>query len=236
MCSLIQSFPRKNSRLLMAAIAAISVSALSGCGYFQNRHHITVGSIPDDYRTNHPIVLSEHEEALDIPVGTSDTRVSDAQRSSIQGFVAPYLSNGSGIVQVLLPAGAVNTAASKRVLPHILDALRSAGVPRGNLVSSSYAAEGIEGAAPVRISYRAMAAATEPCGKWPKDIGDTVDNKHYDNYGCASQNNIASMVANPADLLGPRQLGPVDAGKRTAAINSYQKSTGTWSADTNYTW
>ncbi len=33
---------------------------------------------------------------------------------------------------------------------------------------------------------------------------DTESNRNYANFGCATQNNLAQMIANPADLLGPR--------------------------------
>ena len=75
---------------------------------------------------------------------------------------------------------------------------------------------------PIRLSFSAMRAGVEKCGKWPADLGDTTENKHYGNFGCASQNNLAAQVANPADLLGPRRQTPIDAENRSAAIRVYQ--------------
>jgi pilus assembly protein CpaD len=222
--------------LKMIAAAVLTVSALSGCGAFQNRHNIIVGSVPDDYRTNHPIILNEREEMLDVPVAASDTHITIAQRGSIQGFITQYASNGSGVVQVLLPAGAPNSAAAQRVRPYIVKALQSAGVPRGSIIYASYDASGAQSSAPVRISYRAMSAGTEPCGKWDADLGDTSENKNYQNFGCASQNNFAAMIANPADLIGPRAPDDIDPVRRGLAISRYQKSTGVWSANTSYDW
>ena len=49
------------SRLYLLAAPILAVTAIglmSGCA---NRDSITVGSIPDDYRTNHPIVISEKD-------------------------------------------------------------------------------------------------------------------------------------------------------------------------------
>jgi len=224
------------SRPLILAALAFSLSSLSGCSLFQNRHSIEVGSVPDDYRTNHPIVLSEQEEMLDVPVGTSDTQVSVAQRDSIRGFMSQYATNGSGIVQILLPTGSPNSAAAHRVNRQIIATLRKTGVSAGNIVVASYEASSATVSAPIRISYRAMSAATEPCGKWSADLGDTEDNKHYANFGCSSQNNLAAMVANPADLIGPRLPSGVDPVKRGVAMGKYQKASGTWSANTDYSW
>jgi pilus assembly protein CpaD len=226
---------QKSRTLLMAALA-ISVSSLAGCGLFKDRHSIEVGSVPDDYRTNHPIVLSEQEETLDVPVGTSDTQISIPQRDSIRGFMSQYALNGSGIVQILLPTGSPNAAAAHRVQGQIIATLRKSGVAGANIVTASYDASSSTASAPVRLSYRAMSAATEPCGKWSEDLGDTQQNKHWANFGCSSQNNLAAMVANPADLIGPRLPSGVDPVKRGLAMSKYQKSTGAWSENTDYTW
>jgi pilus assembly protein CpaD len=228
--------PISTRRLSALAATALAAAALSGCGAFQNRHDIVVGSIPDDYRTNHPIILNEREEVLDVPVGAADRNISVAQRSSIQAFMAQNASASAGVIQVLMPSGAPNSTAAKRVLPHIVSALRKSGVQGGNIVTASYDASGSESSAPVRISYRAMSAGTEPCGKWTADLGDTSENKNYENFGCASQNNFAAMIANPADLIGPRLPDTIDPVRRGLAISRYQKSTGTWSANTSYDW
>ena len=225
--------PFKTSRLAALA-AAFAVTALTGCGAMHNRHSIIVGSVPDDYRTSHPIILNEREEVLDVPVGAADSRITIAQRSSIQAFVAQ--SANVGVVQILLPSGAPNSAAAERVLSDIMAALRKSGVASGNIVTASYDASGAQTSAPVRISYRAMSAGTEPCGKWTADLGDTSQNKNYENFGCASQNNFAAMIANPADLIGPRLPNNIDPVRRGLAISRYQKSTGTWSGNSPYTW
>jgi pilus assembly protein CpaD len=226
--------PLSIRRLSALAATALAAAALSGCGAFDKRHHITVGSVPDDYRTSHPIILNEREEILDVPVGASDSNISVAQRSSIQAFLAQ--SANVGVVQILLPSGAPNSAAAQRVLSDIVAALRKSGVQGGNVVTASYDASGAQSSAPVRISYRAMSAGTEPCGKWTADLGDTSQNKNYENFGCASQNNFAAMIANPADLIGPRLANNIDPVRRGLAISRYQKSTGTWSANTRYSW
>lgn len=225
-------------KLKAPLLAALMVSAatLTGCGAFQNRHHIEVGSVPDDYRTNHPIVLSEREEMLDVPVGNADTKISVAQRSGIQGFLRNYATNGSGLVQVLLPSGSSNSAAAQRVHGQIVSALTGGGVASRNIVTASYDASGATGTPPVRISYRAMSASTEPCGKWPDDLSRTADNKHYANFGCASQNNLAEMIANPADLIGPQLPSPADSAKRSLAISRYQRDTGSWRPNLQYDW
>ena len=216
------------------AILAAAMLFLPGCGSLKKPQHIEVGSIPDDYRTNHPISLAEQEEHLDVLVGASDKSISLAQKSVIQGFVAQYMSNGSGPVQIMLPAGGTNAAAAKRVQGDIVTALRKGGVQSGYIVTTSYAPPSTESANPVRIAYRALAASTTPCGKWPDDLSKDMENKHYADFGCSYQNNLAAMIANPADLLGPRALSQVDAAKRGEIIKKYQTPSAAGGSEVSY--
>ena len=56
------------------------------CPAARKRDSITVGAVPDDYRTNHPIVIGEKEEVLDLPVGAGDRGMTEQQRESLEGF------------------------------------------------------------------------------------------------------------------------------------------------------
>ena len=41
------------------------------------------------------------------------------------------------------------------------------------------------------------------------------------NFGCAQQQNLAAMVANPADLVRPQPMTPADGGRRADVIKKY---------------
>ncbi|KXF79039.1 pilus assembly protein [Paramesorhizobium deserti] len=207
-----QSFRSKPALALLAALA------ISGCASNRN---MTTGALPDDYRTNHPITIAEREQVVDIPVSHGDRRLTPSQRSIVQNALVNYRANGSGMVYIMLPSGAPNEAAAYRLSTEIADVLRKGGVRQGNIATETYAAQSPE-AAPIRISYYAMTAATGPCGRWPDDLLNTAENKHYANFGCANQNNLAAQIANPADLLGPRAPGEIDATRRGNVIGDYQ--------------
>jgi type IV pilus biogenesis protein CpaD/CtpE len=65
-------------------------------------------------------------------------------------------------------------------------------------------------------------AHVKQCGNWPKDMAEVSDNEPYDNFGCAQQNNLAAMVANPQDLVRPRTQTPPDAMRRIKVIDKYR--------------
>ncbi|MCC7107572.1 MAG: CpaD family pilus assembly protein, partial [Chloroflexi bacterium] len=99
---------------------------------------------------------------------------------------------------------------------------RRNGVSAERISIAAYQANAGETSAPVRVSYIALKAHTGKCGRWPADLAKTEDNKHDANFGCSSQNNLAAQIANPADLLGPRKRGDIDAANRSNAIDDYR--------------
>jgi pilus assembly protein CpaD len=43
------------------------------------------------------------------------------------------------------------------------------------------------------------------------------------NFGCANQHNLAAMIADPRDLIQPREMGDGNAARRTAVIGHYER-------------
>ncbi|MEI5680035.1 MULTISPECIES: CpaD family pilus assembly protein [unclassified Mesorhizobium] len=210
--------PRRG-RIVLPVLAAIAVVLLAGCA--SKRDSITVGAIPDDYRTNHPIVIAEKEQVLDLPVGASERGMTRIQRVALQGFLANYDRSAAAVLTILTPAGTPNAAAASDAARDFARFARSRGVHESRIIVSPYQPSSIEASAPIRVTYTAMQAQTGPCGRWPADIADTSENKHYANFGCSYQNNLAAQIANPADLLGPRQPTEIDAENRSDAIDQY---------------
>jgi len=137
------------------ALVALSLALLAGCA---NRQHVTVGALPDDYRTNHPITIAEREQVTDIPVAQADQKLSPMQRGIVQGAIANYRRGGSGMLYVLVPSGTSNQAAAYRLSTEVSAMLRRGGIKANNIAIENYPVENPEAAAPIRISYYAMTA------------------------------------------------------------------------------
>lgn len=205
--------------LRLSPLVAVALMA-AGCAA---RDSITVGSVPDDYRTNHPIVISEKDKSVDIPVGMDDRGLSRMQRVAADGFIAGYDRSAAPVVSIMVPQGSANQAAASVVAADLVKRLRAAGVPDGRILHQPYDATRYGESAPVRLVYAEMRASTGPCGRWPSDLMDNAENKHWANFGCSYQNNLAAQIANPADLLGPRKPGDIDAQNRSDAIDQYRE-------------
>lgn len=212
--------PVRLARLITIGALLVAGTSLAGCA---NRDNMSTGALPDDYRTRHPIVIAEAEHAIDVPVGSSDRRLTAGARDVIRGFAQSYTNSSTGTVQILVPRGSANAEAVSSLRKDIRGALVGAGVPANRLVEVTYQAEPYGDAAPVRLSYTAITAKTAPCGNWPKDlVVNTIENKNYENFGCASQANLAAQISNPLDLLGPRAMSPIDAVQRGQVISDYR--------------
>lgn len=209
----------RTHRPVLFGSGLFAVLLLAGCA---NTHHVTVGALPDDYRTNHPITIQEREKTADIPVSRNDENLSLTQRSIVQNAVDGYRRQGSGMIFILLPEGSANQTAAYRISMDIATILRKGGVLASNIGTQSYQVNNPQISAPVRISYFAMTAGTDACGRWPEDMLSTAENKHYANFGCATQANLAAQIANPADLLGPRATAPLNGTRNDRVISGEQ--------------
>lgn len=202
------------------ALAACAAALLAGCA---QRDHVVVGAIPDDYRTNHPIVVSEREKVLDVPVGAAALRMTRGQRDLVAGFLSGYDRKTGAPMSILVPANSVNAASAFVIAGEIEEIARASGVHGGNILVQSYQVTAPEAAAPIRVTYYALTASTNQCGRWPEDMLKHSDNKHWANFGCSYQNNLAAQVANPMDLLGPRKTTSIDPENRGDAIEQYKQ-------------
>lgn len=201
-------------------ILAIAIAAsLAGCA---KRDSITVGAIPDDYRTTHPIVIAEKNQKIDLPVGAGDRGMTGSQRDTLLGFLDGYDKSAAPALTIATPIGSANEVAATAAARDFARLAIASGIKRDRIVVTSYQSVVPEASAPIRVSYISVRAQTDKCGRWPEDILETSENKHYADYGCSSQNNLAAQLANPADLLGPRKPTDIDAENRGAVIDVYR--------------
>lgn len=213
------SLPLPATRAGLIAVVALAAGLLQGCA----RDPMTTNAIPDDYRTRHPITLSEAEHSLDIPVSAGDSRLTTAMADNVRGFAQNYASMSTGVINIQMPSGSPNSATAARMAKQIRSTLSGAGVAPGKIMQTRYAASANGDAAPIRLSYIAVTAMTGQCGQWPEDLSDnTFANKNWYNFGCASQSNLAAQIANPMDLVGPRGMSPIDAERRAVVIDTYR--------------
>ncbi|MER2534218.1 MAG: CpaD family pilus assembly lipoprotein [Rhizobiaceae bacterium] len=232
----LKSGPARRPALLRTVAPLVLAGLLAACA--NQRDSVVVGSIPDDYRTNHPIVIAEKEQVIDLVVGTSDRGATTQQKATLEGFLSGYDRSAAPVLKIYAPRGSANSLAAADAARDFAAVAKKNGVPASRVMVTSYQADAAETAAPVRVAFTAVKAQTNKCGRWPKDLFDNADNKHYANFGCSYQNNVAAQIANPNDLLGPRKQTPIDAENRSRVIDDYRRTPNNvaddWQPETRY--
>jgi pilus assembly protein CpaD len=84
----------------------------------------------------------------------------------------------------------------------------------------------------VRVVISRMKASVPGCPDWSGSMSDDLNSNSGSNFGCATNSNLAAMVANPADLVSGQQ-GSVTSDARTSgkAIGTYRSRKPTGEAD-----
>jgi pilus assembly protein CpaD len=196
--------------------------ALLGCQNQSQQPNAVLAA--HDYRLQHPIVVTEAPETLDLPIGRNTRNLNGPIEGTIASFAVDSRQRGDGAVEILVPSGGANEAAVHAVTPQIRKALQQGGLARSHVKTRTYAVQDPSADAPIRLSYARMQATAGECGSWPKNLGGGItENANYENFGCASQANLAAMVANPSDLLTPRASTPADQNRRATVIEKYRK-------------
>lgn len=185
-----------------------------------------------DYRLRHPIMISEEPEVLDIPVGMNGPAVSRDIETAIRNYVAGYQADGTGAITIQVPTASANQVAATSTGQAVHYALVRAGVPHNQIVVSPYYSGNHARTASLRLSYLRVKAVTPKCGLWPETSPNTLRNESYHNFGCAYQQNLAAMVANPADLVAPQPMGPANGARRAKVITDYSSGEETKSSST----
>lgn len=212
-------------------LAGVLLPLLAACNIDKNE---IVGSIPDDYRTRHPIVIEEGLATLDVPVGIGQGSLNDGVRSTVAGFAQGYRSSGATMITVVAPVGSPNQNAAAATAGQVRQALQAAGIPGNAIEMRSYRAGPKEANAAVRIAYSRVTAKTNgTCGRWSDQSSVTSENRNYSNFGCATQQNTAAMLANPMDLMYPREMAPPDAERRGVMLEKYRQAEQPIQSNTN---
>ncbi len=213
--------PKREITRRAPSIAAGLIVALLATGCASSTHdRLTVGTVPDDYRTRHPIVVAENQVVEAIPVTTNTKSLSLRHRNVVVDFANRFRRSGSRYMQIVVPVGSSNEGAANAVARSIVATLGDNGITASQIALSNYQADGA--GAPIQLAFMSLTAEAGPCGEWPEDISVTGQNRQYHNFGCATQNNLAKMIANPADLVGPRGESEIDSTRRDNVITNWR--------------
>lgn len=159
------------------------------------------------------------EPGLDrIALGVHDDGLSSNQRAAVRDLVDRFAASGSGTIRVEGPGGGDEAAA--RMTWSVKDALIHTGVPADRIQVVGYDAP--DPRAPVLVGFETFTAAVPRCGTAWENLSINPGNRTSSNFGCAVTANLAAQIADPADIVRPRDMTPAHAGRRTVIFDHYR--------------
>ncbi|CAA2137337.1 CpaD family pilus assembly protein [Hyphomicrobium sp. ghe19] len=175
-----------------------------------------------DPEQRHPILVSQQPATLNLRIAASSDGLTPAQRARVLEFAGRSRASDAGNSRVVIsaPGGSANEGAAMQAADEARRLMIETGYSETSIAVEAYHADGRD--APLRLSYMRYVAEAPECGRdWSENLGRTYQNTPYPNFGCAGQRNLAVMVANPADLLGPRTMTSRDANRRDDMYSKY---------------
>jgi pilus assembly protein CpaD len=100
--------------------------------------------------------------------------------------------------------------------------MRRAGIRPRAVRVESYSAKW-DPQAPLQLSFFEIVAQGPDCPDWSENLARDPQNLPWPNMGCATQKNLAAMVADPQDFLYPRIETPRPGERRDVVWQKYVK-------------
>lgn len=202
--------------MAMAALAATAIGCDDG-GRLSNRMALSLS----DPEVHHPIGFVSRSEALHVQLPPLGYGLSHNQFADVYRFLKRFRAESTGRLTISVPG----RIASSRLLGDVREALRAAEIEESLVDRPHQPTKG--SSRTLRLSYIRPVAVPPDCGHWYRDVGFEPERVPYPQYGCATQRNLAGMVANARDLQRPQHEDPNSGERRSSLWTKYVPPAGT---------
>lgn len=208
-------------------LAGLSLLALGACA-------TDGGQGPKAAADPPPITPSERysiqvdPSPMELKLGVHETGLSANQADALRDFVSRWMQTDRAPITIKAPEHGPAQAAVYRTVTGARDFLVAEGIDPALVQIVSYDAN--DAAAPVVVGFIRYHARGPQCGRQWEDLSKDYQNSGYAEFGCAVTANIAAQIAEPADLLHPRDMDAPDAQRRAAVLDNYRKGVATSTA------
>lgn len=225
--------PRRLVHLVSLMTGGLAAMGLAGCGHERAGPQVA-GFTLVDASQRHPILVSQQPTTMSLRVPRGSGGLAPRQRAQVVEFASRYRASDAGDSRLVIaaPSGSPNEVAALSSVHEIHDILVDSGFSPSAIIVEAYTEER-DPHPPVRLSYLRYVAEAPECGSWPANLAREPQNLPYENLGCATQRNLAVMVANPGDLLGPRGETARASERRDVVWEKYVRGQSTTAAKTS---
>lgn len=206
-------------KLIALAASTVAFATLAGCGTFPGT---TNPNLPMQYQESHPITVRATNAEMQISVNPQSVALLRVDETRLRAFAASYRTRGHGPLVIGVPSETPNSMAATQVMADVHAVLTDEGLHPDDVQSRPYHTADNPAWAPLMLSFTRYEAEASPCGDWSESYSQRFNGNPTPNWGCATQNNLAAMVSEPADLVGPRDMTPAVASQRTHMLERYR--------------
>lgn len=196
-------------RTLAAACAALTLSACAAGPALS----------PEPIVPTARWTLQVQPGADQIALAVREDGLSPAQRQAIDAIAHRYRARGVATLNIDAPAG--EDAAAARTAWNVRDALMARGLPPEAIRMASYV--GPDARAPVVVGFQTVEAVVPACGRAWEDLTANFANRTPSNFGCALTANMAAQIADPRDIVQPRDMPPADSHRAVVVFDNYRQ-------------
>lgn len=202
---------------ILTATTLLAATALLGACATGGPQTARMGDTPLDPWEQKIQVTAQPDE---IRLASHQTGLSAAQIAALTALADRWQQADGREILIQAPDQSTDPAGAYRVWTESRDFLVRQGVPVGRIRIASYPADA-GSAQPIIVGFQVFVAQGPSCGSFG-NLARSAGNTPYDNFGCALAANIAAQVANPQDLVTPRDMTPADAGRRNTVMTKYR--------------
>ena len=217
----------KTKKHLLIGAALGGFLFLAGC-----QSNGGAGNVPVEYFTGtsldrNAIGVTQHTEYLEVQMDARDTQLRIPELMKVREFLDTYTDVGHGPLVISMPKDAENPQLAVGAVSEIRQLAWEAGVSYEDMLGAAYNADG-RNATPVVMAFKTFKAVAPKCQSFAEiDVSIAVSNSDLPNLGCAVRTNMAAMIAEPADLLGERELSEGDLVRRSTQLQLWRSGQST---------
>lgn len=191
--------------ILLSAVAG-SLMVLTGCQSGSGSSNVPIENFYGTPLDRHEIGVKQHKEYLEVNLDSRDTQLRISEVMKVRSFVDKYADVGHGPLVISMPKSAQNPQLAVGAVAEIREFAWEAGINYESILGAAYNADG-RSQTPVVMAFNTYKTVAPDCPSLADiDMANAVSNSVLPTHGCAVRTNMAAMIAEPADLLGEREL------------------------------
>lgn len=210
----------KNNACKLVGISAVFLSLLAaGCTPIDPETGLaTLRATPEKAQMKKKITVKEFTPIFVVRFDANRTGFTDMEKGRLLGFIQAQDVDFGEVLQLELPP--FNDANGVNKLRY--GAIGSFLEDEGFKISPKVTKDGLRDS--LRVYFSKYVATVDPiCEKgWHIPSGTAYENLPLPHMGCSTASAFVQMLANPKDLIKPKDIGPYDGERAALSIQSYR--------------